>query len=50
MWSYENRIQFPIQIVKQIREKVGPKFIIIYRLSMLDLVKDGSSWDEVDAR
>lgn len=45
--EYKNRIQFPVEIVKQIREKVGKDFIIIYRLSMLDLVEDGSSWDEV---
>jgi len=45
--SYENRIQFPIEIVRRIREKVGTNFIIIYRLSMLDLVHDGSSWEEV---
>lgn len=45
--SYENRIKLPIAIVKRIREKVGPDFIIIYRLSMLDLVDGGSSWDEV---
>ncbi|MCC2625020.1 MAG: fadH [Burkholderiales bacterium] len=45
--SYENRIRFPIEIVKRIREKVGPNFIIIYRLSLVDLVEGGSSWDEV---
>ncbi|MEL6588611.1 MAG: NADPH-dependent 2,4-dienoyl-CoA reductase [Bacteroidota bacterium] len=45
--SYENRIQLPIEIVRQIRKKVGPNFIIIYRLSMLDLVDDGSTWEEV---
>ncbi len=45
--SYENRIQFPLRIVKGIREAVGENFIIIYRLSMLDLVEGGSSWDEV---
>jgi 2,4-dienoyl-CoA reductase (NADPH2) len=45
--SYANRIRFPIEIVKRTREKVGPNFIIIYRLSMLDLVDDGSSWEEV---
>lgn len=45
--SYENRIRFPIEIVKQIREAVGPNFIIIYRLSMLDLVKEGSTLDEI---
>ncbi len=46
--SYENRIQFPISIVRGIREKVGPNFIIIYRLSMLDLVEGGSTWEEVE--
>ena len=45
--SYENRIKLPIAIIKKIRERVGENFIIIYRLSMLDLVKDGSSWEEV---
>lgn len=45
--EYEARIQFPIEIIRRMREAVGPDFIIIYRLSMLDLVKDGSSWDEI---
>jgi len=45
--AYENRIKFPIEIVKRVRERVGQNFIIIYRLSMLDLVDDGSTWDEV---
>ena len=45
--SYENRIRFPVEIVRQTRDKIGPNFIIIYRLSMLDLVKNGSSWEEV---
>jgi 2,4-dienoyl-CoA reductase (NADPH2) len=45
--SFENRIRFPLEIVRQVREKVGKNFIIIYRLSMLDLVEDGSTWDEV---
>ena len=45
--SYENRIRLPIEIVKATREAVGPDFIIIYRLSMLDLVKDGSTWEEI---
>ena len=45
--SYENRIKLPIEIVRRTRERVGPNFIIIYRLSMLDLVDDGSSWEEV---
>ena len=45
--SYENRIKFPLEILKAVREEVGEKFIIIYRLSMLDLIEDGSTWDEV---
>ena len=45
--SYENRIRFPIEIVKRTRAEVGENFIIIYRLSMLDLVEGGSSFDEV---
>ena len=45
--SYENRIRFPIEIVKRIRAAVGENFIIIYRLSMLDLVEGGSTLDEV---
>lgn len=45
--EYENRIRFPIEIVKQMREAVGENFIIIYRLSMLDLVENGSTWEEV---
>ncbi len=45
--SPENRFRFPIEIVRQTREKVGEKFIIIYRLSMLDLVENGSTWEEV---
>ncbi len=46
--DYKNRIQFPIEIVKRVREAVGKNFIIIYRLSMLDLVDDGSTWEEVE--
>jgi len=45
--SYENRMRLPIELVKQTREAVGTDFIIIYRLSMLDLVENGSSWEEV---
>ena len=45
--SYENRIRLPIEIVRRVRERVGPNFIIIYRLSMLDLIEDGSTWEEV---
>ncbi|NDP40754.1 MAG: NADPH-dependent 2,4-dienoyl-CoA reductase [Rhodoferax sp.] len=45
--SYENRIRFPVEIVRRTRERVGKNFIIIYRLSMLDLVEGGSTLDEV---
>jgi 2,4-dienoyl-CoA reductase (NADPH2) len=45
--TYANRIRFPLEIVRQVRKRVGPDFIIIYRLSMLDLVAGGSSWDQV---
>jgi 2,4-dienoyl-CoA reductase (NADPH2) len=47
--SFLNRIRFPLAIVRRTRETVGPRFIIIYRLSMLDLVKGGSTWEEVVA-
>ena len=45
--SYNNRIKFPIEIVKRVREKVGKNFLIIYRLSIIDLIPNGSSWEEV---
>jgi 2,4-dienoyl-CoA reductase (NADPH2) len=45
--SFANRIRFPLEIVRQVRQAVGREFIIIYRLSMLDLVKGGSTWDEI---
>lgn len=45
--DYKNRMRLPIEIVKQTREAVEKEFIIIYRLSMLDLVEKGSSWREV---
>ena len=45
--SYENRIRLPIEIVRRVRDRVGPNFILIYRLSMLDLIEDGSTWEEV---
>ncbi|TYL47290.1 NADPH-dependent 2,4-dienoyl-CoA reductase [Marinomonas sp. IMCC 4694] len=44
---YVNRIRLPLEIVRRIRDAVGERFIIIYRLSMLDLVEQGSSLDEV---
>ncbi|PTQ73762.1 NADPH-dependent 2,4-dienoyl-CoA reductase [Pseudomonas sp. GV071] len=45
--SYENRMRLSVEIVRRVREAVGPNFIIIYRLSMLDLVEGGSTWDEI---
>lgn len=45
--SFENRVRFPLEIIKETREAVGENFIIIYRLSMLDLVEEGSTWEEV---
>jgi 2,4-dienoyl-CoA reductase (NADPH2) len=47
--SFLNRIRLPVAIVRRTREAVGRDFILIYRLSMLDLVEGGSSWDEVVA-
>lgn len=45
--SFENRIRFPLEILKAVRKKAGKDFIIIYRLSMLDLVEDGGNIEEV---
>ncbi|WP_116472761.1 NADPH-dependent 2,4-dienoyl-CoA reductase [Zobellella maritima] len=47
--SFERRIRFPLEIVRAVRAATGPDFIIIFRLSMLDLVEQGSSLDEVIA-
>ncbi|UKY49748.1 NADPH-dependent 2,4-dienoyl-CoA reductase [Streptomyces inhibens] len=47
--SYENRVRFPLEIVRRTRERVGTDFILIYRLSMLDLVPGGSTLEEVIA-
>ncbi|MBK9608094.1 MAG: NADPH-dependent 2,4-dienoyl-CoA reductase [Betaproteobacteria bacterium] len=44
---YENRMRLPVEIVARTRHALGPDFIIIYRLSMIDLIPNGSSWDEV---
>ncbi|MEO0764693.1 MAG: NADPH-dependent 2,4-dienoyl-CoA reductase [Pseudomonadota bacterium] len=45
--SYENRMRLPVEVVRRAREAVGTDFIIIYRLSMIDLVPNGSTFDEV---
>lgn len=47
--DFQKRSRFAIEIVKEMREKLGPNFIIIFRLSLLDLVDQGCSWDEVVA-
>ena len=47
--AFEGRIRFPVEIVRRTRAAVGPGFIIVFRLSMLDLVEDGSTWEEVVA-
>ncbi len=44
---YENRMRLPVEVVRRIREAVGENFIIIYRLSMLDLVEGGSTFEEI---
>ncbi len=45
--SYENRMRLPLEIVKRMRKEVGDEFIIVFRLSMLDLVEGGSSMEQV---
>ena len=45
--DFERRMRFPVEIVKRIRQAVGELFLLIFRLSMIDLVEEGSSWEEV---
>ena len=45
--SLENRLRFPVEVVRRVRAALGREGILVFRLSMLDLVEDGSSWDEV---
>ncbi len=45
--SYENRMRFPLEVMRRVRAAVGNDFIVIYRISMIDLVPDGSTFDEV---
>ncbi len=47
--DYANRMRLPVQVVTRIREALGPAFLLIYRISLIDLVPDGSTWDEVAA-
>ncbi len=46
--SFENRIRFPLEIMRRVREATGKDFIVIFRVSMLDLVEEGSTWQEVE--
>ncbi len=46
--SFENRIRFPLEIMQEVRKKAGKDFIVIFRVSMLDLVENGSTWEEVE--
>lgn len=45
--TYENRMRYPLEVVRRVRAATGPNFIIVYRLSMMDLVPDGQSFDEM---
>ena len=45
--EYANRMRLAVEIVRRVREAVGPDFILIYRLSLIDLIPDGSSWPGV---
>ncbi|MCW3780441.1 NADPH-dependent 2,4-dienoyl-CoA reductase [Defluviimonas salinarum] len=47
--SHANRMRLPVETVRRVRAAVGPDFILIYRISLMDLVPDGQSWDEVVA-
>ncbi|MFT3762570.1 MAG: NADPH-dependent 2,4-dienoyl-CoA reductase [Pseudoxanthomonas sp.] len=46
----EKRMRFAVETVRRVREAAGPDFIIVYRLSLLDLVEDGNQWDEIVAQ
>lgn len=45
--AYAHRMRLPVEVVRRVRAAVGPDFIVIYRISLIDLVPDGSTWDEV---
>ena len=45
--DYANRMRLPVEVVRRVREAVGPDFILIYRISLIDLIPDGSTWEEV---
>lgn len=45
--SYENRMRFPVEVVRRCREAVGPDFIVIFRIAAMDMLQGGMSWEEV---
>lgn len=45
--SYENRMRFPLEVLRRVREATGPDFIVVFRISLLDMVPDGSTQQEV---
>lgn len=45
--SWENRMRFPVEVVRRVRAAVGPNFILVFRISAMDMLQDGLAWDEV---
>ena len=45
--DYANRMRLPVEVVRRVRQAVGQDFILIYRISLIDLIPNGSTWDEV---
>ncbi|VDC27237.1 FAD-dependent oxidoreductase [Pseudogemmobacter humi] len=45
--SYENRMRLPVEVVRRVRAALGPGKVLIYRISLIDLIPEGSAWDEV---
>lgn len=46
---FENRMRFPVEVVRRVRQAVGPKFMVIFRIAAMDMLQDGMAWDEVVA-
>ncbi len=47
--NFENRMRFPVEVVRRVREAVGPDFILVFRIAAMDMLQDGMAWDEVVA-
>ena len=45
--SFENRMRFPVEVIRRVRETVGPDFIVIFRIAAMDMLEGGMAWDEV---